>query len=177
MFTVPEQVVSAQKDNIDSFIKFAGITAASAERLVDLNLKTAKAAFDDAIKGTKSLTDVKDVQQLASLQSEWSQPAAEKFTSYMKSTYGILSETQAELAKFFEDKVAEFNKNMVGVLDNAVKNAPAGSDVAVAALKSAIAAGNQAYDAFSKASRQAAEITEATVNAATANAPAKKKAA
>ncbi len=176
MITVPEQVVSAQKESIESFIAFAGITAAGAERLMDLNLKTAKAAFAEAVKGTKAVTDVKDVQQLASLQNEWTQPAAEKFTSYVKSTYGILSETQTELAKFFEEKVADFNKNIATALDSAVKNAPAGSDVAVAAMKSAIATANQAYDTFSKATRQAAEVTEATFSAAT-HAPAKKKAA
>lgn len=176
MFTVPEQVVSAHKDSIESFITFAGITAASAERLMDLNLKTAKAAFADAIKGTKAMTEAKDAQQLALLQSEWSQPTIEKLTSYLKTTYGIVSETQAELTKFFEDKVAEVNKNVATALDNAAKNAPAGSDVAVAALKSAMAATNQAYDAFSKATKQAAEVTEATIAAAT-NAPAKKKAA
>ena len=176
MFTVPEQVASAQKDSIESFITFAGITAANAERLLDLNLKTAKAAFADAIKGTKAVTEVKDVQTLASLQAEWSQPTLDKMTSYLKSTYGIVSETQAELTKFFEEKVAELNKNVVTALDSAAKNAPAGSEVAVAALKSAISATNQAYDAFSKATKQAAEVTEATF-AAASHAPAKKKAA
>ena len=43
------------------------------------------------------------------------------------------------MAKFFEARAAEFNKNLVGILDKVSKNAPAGSDVAVAAVKSALA--------------------------------------
>jgi phasin family protein len=176
MYTVPEQVTAAQKENLETAIAFAGITATAAERLMELNLKTAKAAFADATKNAKAITEIKDVQELASLQTTLAQPAAEKYASYFKSTYGIFSETQAELSKFFEERVAEMNKGMVSAMDKAVKNAPAGSDVAVAAVKSAMAAANQAYDAFSKASKQVAELTEASVSAAT-NAPAKKKAA
>jgi len=44
---------------------------------------------------------------------------------------------------------------------------PAGSDVAVAAVKSAIAAANSAYDSMNKAAKQVAEIAEANVAAAT----------
>ena len=40
-------------------------------------------------------------------------------------------------------------------LDKALKNAPAGSDVAVSSLKSAIAAANSAYDSVAKAAKQA----------------------
>jgi hypothetical protein len=88
-----------------------------------------------------------------------------------------MAETQAELNKFFEERIAETNKTFVTVLDQAVKNAPAGSDVAVAAVKSAMAAANQAYDAFSKATKQVAEATEATMTAAGSSVTTKKKAA
>ena len=47
------------------------------------------------------------------------------------------------------------------------KSAPAGSDVAVAAVKSMLAAANSAYDNLTKVTKQATEIAEANVNAAT----------
>lgn len=176
MYTVPEQVTAVQKENLETVLEFAGVTAAATERLMDLNFKTAKAAFADAVQSAKTITEIKDVQELTSLQSAWAQPAAERFTGYLKASFGILSETQAEVSKFFEGRVVELNKGLVSAMDKAAKNAPAGSDVAVAAVKSAMAAANQAYDAFSKASKQVTEMTEATVTAAT-NAPSKKKAA
>ncbi len=176
MYTVPEQVITTHKENVDTFLEFAGITATAAEKLIDLNLRTAKAAFADAMKSTKALSEVKDTQELAGFQTTLAQPVAEKYATYLKTTYGLATETQAELTRLFEQKFAEFNKNMVSALDKAVRNAPAGSDVAVAAVKSAMAAANQAYDAISKATKQVTEVTEATIAAAT-NAPAKKKAA
>jgi len=62
------------------------------------------------------------------------------------------------LAKFLEGQAVEFNKNLVGLLDKVSKNAPAGSDVAVAAVKSALAAANTAYESFNKVAKQATEI-------------------
>jgi hypothetical protein len=53
------------------------------------------------------------------------------------------------------------------LLDKVSKNAPAGSDVAVAAIKSMLAASNSAYDNLTKVARQATEIAEANVSAAT----------
>jgi phasin family protein len=178
MYTVPEQVMTTQKDNLETFLQFAGITANAAEKLIELNLRTAKAMFADVAKNAKTLSEVKDAQELVYFQSGWTQPAVEKLSTYLKTTYGVVSETQSELSRFFEVKVTELNKNLVSALEKAAKNAPAGSEGAVAAVKSAFSVANQAYDALSKATRQVTEVTEATIAAAT-NVPtaAKKKAA
>jgi hypothetical protein len=88
----------------------------------------------------------------------------EKAVAYSRSLYEIASQTQDEFGKIFEAQFAEVNKNVANVLDKAAKNAPAGSDVAVAAVKSAIAAAN------------VAAATSATVKAVAA-APKAKKAA
>jgi hypothetical protein len=108
----------------------------------------------------------------------------EKAVAYSRGVYEIATQTSEELSKVFEGQFAELNKNVSSALDKAAKNAPAGSDVAVAAVKSAIAAANSAYDSISKAAKQVAEITEANVAAATnatvkavSNAPKAKKAA
>jgi hypothetical protein len=63
--------------------------------------------------------------------------------------------------------MAENNKKVVQLIDFAAKNAPAGSEPAVAALKSALAAANTAYDTFSKAAKQAVDFAESNVAAAT----------
>jgi phasin family protein len=177
MYTVPEQLIAANKENLESFISLAGILFVGTEKLIDLNVKTAKAAFADAAKTTKSLSGVKDVQEFTDVQNTFVQPAADKFAAYGRGVYAVASETQADLTKFFEERIAEMNKNFVSALDKAAKSAPAGSDVAVAAVKSAVAAANQAYDVFSKASRQVVEATEATVSAAINTTGTKKKAA
>jgi hypothetical protein len=60
-----------------------------------------------------------------------------------------------------------------------VKSAPAGSEVAVAAVKSTISWLNSTYDILSKTAKQYEEITQANIEAATnqVTAASKKKAA
>jgi phasin family protein len=179
VYNVPEHLIATNKENLETMVEFIGITAAGAEKLFDLQLKTAKAVFADTVTHAKTIVAAKDVQELAEIQSSAIQPAAEKTAAYGRHAYGVVAETQTELSRFFEVRFAEMNKNLTTALDKAVKSAPAGSDVAIAAVKSALAAANQAYDAFSKASKQVAEATEATLAATTSSggATARKKAA
>ena len=91
----------------------------------------------------------------------------EKAIAYSKSVYEVATGANAELSKVAERRVAEWNESFVNLLDKVSKNAPAGSDVAVAAVKSMIAAANSAYDNMTKVAKQATEIAEANVAAAT----------
>ena len=167
MFTNPEQFAAANKATVDSLLSLANTALASAERIANLNLETARAAFEDSAANTKALLGAKDVQEALAIQASLAQPGVEKAVAYSRSVYEISAQTQEELAKMVEAQYAEFQKSVAGLLDQAAKSAPAGSDVAVAAVKSAIAAANSAFDNMNKAAKQVAEITEANVAAAT----------
>ncbi|MBU0751913.1 MAG: phasin family protein [Gammaproteobacteria bacterium] len=165
--TTPEQLSTANKANVETLLTLANTAFASAERIAALNLNTARVLLEDAVGNAKALMAAKDVQELMTMQTALAQPALEKAVAYSRSVYEITTQTQEELGKVFEGQFAEINKNVSTALDKAAKNAPAGSDVAVAAVKSAIAAANSAYDSMSKAAKQVAEMTEANVAAAT----------
>ena len=167
MYNTPEQMASANKANVESILTLANTAFASAERLAALNLNTARTMLEDIVANAKSLMGAKDVQELMNVQATLAQPAVEKAVAYSRSIYEIATQTQEELSKVMESQFAEINRNVTSALDKAVKNAPAGSDVAVAAVKSAIAAANSAYDSMTKAAKQVAEIAEANVAAAT----------
>ena len=172
MTTTPEQIVAANKANVETLLALANTAFASAERIAALNLNTARAVLEDSVASAKALMAAKDVQELLALQTSLAQPVVEKAVAYSRSVYEIASQTQEEVSKMFETQVAEANKTFAAALGKAAKSAPAGSDVAVAAVKSAIAAANSAYDSVTKAAKQVAEIAEANVAAAT-NAPVK----
>jgi len=167
MFATPEQLAGVNKATVESLLTLANTAFASAERLAALNLNTARTMLEDSVANAKAMLAVKDVQELMSLQSAFAQPIVEKAVAYSRSVYEISAQTQEEVSKVFEAQFAELNKNVAAVLDKAAKSAPAGSDVAVAAVKSAIAAANSAYDSMNKAAKQVAEIAEANVTAAT----------
>jgi phasin family protein len=167
MYNTPEQFAGANKATVETLMTIANTAFASAERLAALNLNTARIMLEDTVNNAKSLLAVKDVQELLSLQTALAQPAFEKAVAYSRSVYEIATQTQDEFTKIADGQYVAINKNVVTALDKAVKNAPAGSDVAVAAVKSAIAAANSAYETMNKAAKQVAEMAEANVAAAT----------
>ncbi len=166
-FNAPEQFAASNKANVETMLTLANAAFASAERLSALNLNTARSILEDGVANTKAMLAVKDIQELVALQTALAQPILEKAVAYARSVYEITSQSQEEVSKVMEGQVAEMNKGVATALDQAAKSAPAGSDVAVAAVKSAIAAANSAYDSMNKAAKQVAEIAEANVAAAT----------
>ena len=165
MYQAPEQLVAFNKANLEVAAKFAGVALQGAERILDIQVKAARAVFADGVENVKSLAAVKDVQQLAAIKDELAQPAIEKATAYARSVYDVAAATQAEIGKLVEEQIAEFNKQVVTTLDRMAKTAPAGSEIGIAALKSGIAAVNSAYDNMSKVSKQFAEAAQTNFEA------------
>jgi phasin family protein len=171
---IPQQISAANKMSVEIALRAAGIVLEGVERVVELNLKTVKAAFTDNAKLVQSVNSVQDVKDLV-LKPTAIQPVVEKSIAYARGLWEITYDTQSEFAKLLEDRITHFNKNMVARLDKMAKSGPAGSDVAVAAVKSAIAAANSAYDSAVKTAKQVADLTEANVAAATKVASIAKK--
>jgi phasin family protein len=167
MYQTPEQLVAMNKANLEVAMRFAGVALEGAERMIDLQLKAAKSAFSDSMESAKALASVKDIQQLTALKDNLAQPSIEKATAYAKSVYDVAAMTQSEISKLVEEQVADFNKQVVTSLDKMVKTAPAGSEVGISAIKSAIAAVNASYDNLSKAAKQFSETAKSNIETAT----------
>ena len=62
-----------------------------------------------------------------------------------------------------------YTKGVASWMESATKAAPAGSDVAVNALKSTFAASTAAFDQFQRATKQVVNLADASVRAAAAS--------
>ena len=167
MYVTPEQIQAAQKANVEALLAVANAQFSAFEKLANISASAVKSAFEDSIANARALMGAKDVQEFVTMQTAIAQPTIEKAIAYSKSVYEVATEANGEFSKVAERRVAEWNENFVSLLDKVSKNSPAGSDVAVAAVKSMLAAGNAAYDNFTKVTKQATEIAEANVAAAT----------
>jgi phasin family protein len=162
-----EQLIAAQKANIETLFGLTNKAFEGVEKLVELNVQVAKAALVETAETTKAALSVKDAQELLALQAGLLQPAAEKAAAYSRHVYDIAAATNAEVTKVAESQVAEAQKKFTSFVDTAVKNAPAGSENAVTLVKSALAAANNAYESVGKAAKQAADVAEANFQAIT----------
>jgi phasin family protein len=165
-----EQIVAAQKANIETLFGLTQKAFEGVEKLVELNLQATKAALAESANSTQALLSVKDAQELLALQTSLLQPMAEKTVAYSRHLYDIASGTGAEFTKAAEANAVDAQKKIMAVVDNASKNAPAGSETAVAVIKSAVSAANNAMESVQKAVKQATEMAEANFNTVTATA-------
>ena len=127
------------------------------------DVAAAKAALNDSAEHAQAVLSVKDAQELLALQAGVLQPLAEKTAAYNRHLYDIASAASTDLGKAFEAKVADSQAKFAGLVDSASKNAPAGSETAVAMMKSAVAAANNAYESVQKAVKQASDVAEANL--------------
>jgi len=177
----PEQMIASHKANIENLFGLSEKAFFGLEKMVELNLVAAKTAMQDNLKHTQAMLSVKDLQELMALQAGYLQPMAEKVSSFNRHLYDIASSTSGEFTKAVEEKATEAQKAVAGLVDAAGKNAPAGSESAVAMIKSAVAASQTAFESVQKAVKQATEAAEAnmqavvTSNVATAKPAARKR--
>jgi phasin family protein len=169
MMTV-EQIMASHKANIETLFGLTSKAFEGVEKIVELNLTASKAALSEVGAHTQSLLSVKDAQELLALQSGLFQPLAEKTAAYSRHLYDIATGTTAEFSKNLESQATDAQKQFMGLVDSAAKNAPAGSESAVAIMKSSVAAANNALESVQKAVKQATEMAEANFNAVSATA-------
>jgi len=166
MTAIPQQVLDRQKSALNTLTATQATLFAGFEKLVDLNLKVVKATLDEVAQTSQQAIGVKDPQEATAFATSLVQPSAEKALAYGKHVYDIVAGVQGELTKLVEAQITEGQQQVADAVEQFSKNAPAGSESAVALLKSSLATANGAYDSLSKAAKQAVDVAESNLNAA-----------
>lgn len=164
MVNPQQDLMALNKANIETTLSLAAAVLKGAERLANLQIGAAKELLADNAKIARNIISVKDPRELMSMKPV-AEPLLERALSYSRNVYEVASETQAEIAKLLEGRLKEIGDTVNEAVTQAAKNAPAGSDVAVAAVKSAMAAASSAYENIQKISGQVKQLTEANVAA------------
>ena len=162
-----EQILAAQKANIETLFGLTQKAFEGVERLVELNLQATRATFNEVTNNTQAMLGVKDAQELLELQARLMQPLADKVSAYSRQLFEIASDTSAEFAKAAENQSAEAQQKFMAVFENVARNAPAGSEPLVSAVRSAVNAASGAVDQVQKAVKQATEMAQSNIHTLT----------
>jgi len=165
-----DQLMASHKANIDTLFGLTQKAFEGVEKLVELNVQATKAALAESANNAQAVLGAKDAQELMALQTSMLQPLAEKTAAYSRHLYDIATAASAELSKTIEGQAAEAQKKLTGLVDDAAKNAPAGSETAVNMMKSAVTAAGTTYESVQKAVKQASDMAEANFASATESA-------
>jgi len=172
-----EKKNESQKNNIETHYELTTKAIEGIEKLEEIKMTNNKAALSESAQSTKAVMSVKDAQELLALQANLFQPLPEKTAAYSRHLYDIASGTSNEFTKALEAQTAAAQKQFANLVDSTTSNAPAGSETAVAMMKSAVNAANNAYESVQKAVKQATDMAEANMAAVTNTAVATAKTA
>jgi phasin family protein len=167
MVNPTEQLAAWQKAALESTLNYAQASLASAEQLLKLNLDAARNSLEQAGKNTRDLLSISDPQELMQLRSKIAQANMQQTASYAQNIYEIVSQSQALLTKLNEEQFSRLNKDAAAGAEQLTKGTP-GADVAAATVKSTLAATNAMMDSLNRATKQFAELSDASIKAATA---------
>jgi phasin family protein len=170
MYNPTEQIAELSKTNVASAIKLASMSIDKAEKLVTLNLNAAKLALAQGVEGAQAAASVKDVQELMALRSKIAELGVQSALGYSRTLYELSTEAQSEFTALAEEAWSAYTKGVATWVEKASASAPAGSDVALNAFRSTIAASTAAFDQFQKATKQVVSLADASYRAAAATA-------
>jgi uncharacterized protein YukE len=91
---------------------------------------------------------------------------AEKIMAYSRHLYDLAHETQNSFTKSAEKELQVGQQKINALVEEWTKNAPAGSDAAVQAMKQAIASANNVYETSQKAVKHAVTVAQTNLNTA-----------
>jgi phasin family protein len=165
VFAGNAQMLSAAKNSLDAQVSFLTKLSATAldstSKVVELNMSAGKAAMEESTVITKQFFASKTPQEALQLLAALPQPNATKAAAYARHLTDIVSTAQAELARVTQEQVEETIRKFVALIDEAGKNAPAGSENVISMLKLSTANVSAGYEQFNKVAKQATEAVQA----------------
>jgi phasin family protein len=160
-----EEITATQKASLDTSLGLLSTSLEGVRKLVELNLQAVKSSLADSQYNLRETLSSRDPQELVALHARQIQPTVDKIQSYSRHVFAIFAATQTDVAKVIETQYEAHNRRVQTLVDNLGRNTPVGSEAAVTALKSTIAATNTLYETVRRTTRQAVEAAESNLNA------------
>ncbi|ALP65587.1 MULTISPECIES: phasin family protein [Paraburkholderia] len=165
MLTTIDELTAAQKAGVQTFFNMTNEAVSGFEKLVQLNLRFLR---DNTQRAMNALANG-EAPAMAAL-SRGDVSAIERAALYNRQVFEIFAGTQAAIVRH---ATAQYEKQISTVqaeLGDAAQRAPAGAEVAVTAMNSAITAANTFYESVWKTVQQAVHTAESNVNVMTRSA-------
>ena len=162
-----EQMIATSQANLQAFEGAVNQAYAGMEKLVELNMAATKAALGESFGHLHAVMAAKDPQALMALQTSFLQPMGAKSMAYFQHVQSIATESQSELTAKLESQIAEAQKALGDSIEQITKNAPAGSEAAVAAFQSAMNNGQKAVETAQAAIKKATAAAQANFDSVT----------
>ncbi|MFM0341955.1 TIGR01841 family phasin [Paraburkholderia fungorum] len=164
----PEQLTAAQRANLGILFGLTSQFVEGTGKLAALHLTAIRSTLAETRENTLKALSANEPQEWFALQAAIATPMAEKAQSYSRQVLEIVSATQAECVHTAQTYYEAYSGRLQVLVEDVARNAPAGSEAAIAAWKSAIATTSTLVETLQKTGQQAVQLAESNFEAATA---------
>jgi phasin family protein len=165
-----EDLMQFYKSNVSTFFSLANEAFEGTRKLAELNLQAGRSVLAESVaRLQETKPETASADWLAS-PLRVAQSAAGKTLSYQQHVHDIAVATQSASAKIIDAQYNQCSRDVLARIDNWAKHAPAGSETAVVAVKSAFSTASDAAETVRKSVRSVVEAAQANVSAMAAGA-------
>jgi phasin family protein len=162
----PEDLAKLQQESIAAAIRFAQLTVEASQKLLGVQLDAARHAVEAGSRNVQALAQVKTPEEAMALRATLAGQAVEQALDYSESVYSVAAELQDQFGRLVEQRMDAQAADIQIAMEQMLAAAPPGAEAATAAVRSAIAVGQAAFDGMSRTTRQLSEMARTGVKAA-----------
>jgi len=158
MASKQDQFNDLQKKNLEAAMRLAQMSIENSQRIMELQVTTAKSMFEDGVQNAKAMSSIKDPKDLIELRTQYAQSSAEKMLACAREMAEMSSRTQAELGKLVGEQLASGGKDMFEAMQKMFSGMPIGDQNATAAIQTAMDTTRAAFEQMTRASTEAFQM-------------------
>lgn len=162
MATQAEQMSELQRKNLDAAMKLAQLSINNSQRIMQIQVDTARSLFDESVTNARELTAVKDPAKLVDLRARYAQLTTERMLACAREIAQISAETQAAFGKMVGEQLSGGSTDLMESVRKMLSGMPVASTHALGSMQEAVDAARSAFEQVAKASKEAfAHVTQA----------------
>ena len=158
-----EQFIATQQANVQELKGLSTRVFTDLEKLNELNMAATKAMLAGTFGHARELTDAKTPQEWMSLQGRAIKPLTEKSATYGWAIYEVSNNIASHFSQAMEHKMTQTQLIFTDMVNDLLKNAPNGTEPALAIFKSAVNAGHHAIDAAQSSAKKTVKMAESNM--------------
>ncbi|HZZ02335.1 TIGR01841 family phasin [Paraburkholderia sp.] len=168
-----EDLMQFYKSTVSTFFSLANAAFEGAQKLAELNLQAGHTVLaENVARLRETKPDAAGAEWLASPLNVV-QSAVGKTLAYQQHVNAIAVAAQSASSKIIDAQYDQFSRDVQARIDSWARHAPAGSETAVIAVKSAFSTASNTAETVRKSVRSVVEAAQANVSAMAADASRK----
>lgn len=150
-----EQFTELQAKNMDAAMKLAQLSIENSQKIMGLQIDTARSLFEEGVANSKALASSTDPREAMALRTQFAQSSTEKMLGCARQIAEITSSTQAEVGRMVTQQLSLGGKDMMEAFQKVFQGMPIADSGALGAMQTAMDTARAAFEQVTRASQEA----------------------